>query len=277
MSHQMPEPHGPKPHSARIYDYYLGGKTNYGPDRQVAGQTLGVYPNALTAARENREFMHRAVRYLARERGIRQFLDIGTGIPSAPNLHQVAQREDAACRVVYADNDPIVLTYARALMSGTPEGATDYIEADVRDPGRILEHARRTLDFERPVALSLVALLHFLGDEDDPQGIVRTLMDALPPGSAMVLSHGTDELDIALRKVVDVYQSQGITVQLRGEREIRQLFAGAGLTLIEPGIVATCEWHPEMEDGQDGMRRPAGSISRSEVGCWAAVGTKPGV
>ncbi|NSC24670.1 SAM-dependent methyltransferase [Streptomyces albus subsp. chlorinus] len=275
MSHQMPEkPVGTKPHTARMYDYYLGGKTNYGPDRQVAGQTLAVYPNALVAARENREFMHRAVRYLAREQGITQFLDIGTGIPSTPNLHQVAQREDPACRVVYADNDPIVLTYARALMKGTPEGATDYIEADVRDPERILDRARKTLDFARPIALSLIALLHFLGDDDDPHGIARTLLAALPPGSALALSHATDELDPTLHRVVEVYGQQDITVRLRGAEEIRKLFADTGLTLVEPGVVATCEWHPEMEDKQDGMRRPPGSISPSEVGCWAAVGIK---
>ncbi|MBO8193189.1 SAM-dependent methyltransferase [Streptomyces oryzae] len=275
MSHQMPESTGAKAHSARMYDYYLGGKTNYGPDRRVAGQTMAVFPNVLTAARENREFMHRAVRHLAREQRIRQFLDIGTGIPSAPNLHQVAQREDPTCRVVYADNDPIVLTYARALMNGTPEGATDYIEADVRDPKRILGHARDTLDFAQPVALSLVALLHFLGDGDDPQGIVRTLVDALAPGSALVLSHGTDELDVTLRKVVEIYGSQGITVQLRGAEDVRAFFTGAGLSLVEPGIVATCDWRPELADSQDGMRRPPGSISPEEVGCWAAVGLKP--
>ncbi|MBO8187146.1 SAM-dependent methyltransferase [Streptomyces spirodelae] len=275
MSHQMPESTGAKAHSARMYDYFLGGKTNYGPDRQAAAQTMAAFPNVLTAARENREFMHRAVRYLAREQGIRQFLDIGTGIPSAPNLHQVAQREDPACRVVYADNDPIVLSYARALMSGTPEGATDYIEADARDPKRILDHARGTLDFDRPVGVSLVALLHFIADADDPQGIVGTLVDALAPGSALVVSHGTDELDTTLRKVVEIYAAQGITVQLRGTEDVRELFTATGLTLIEPGIVATCDWHPEMADSQDGMRRPSGSITPEEVGCWAAVGLKP--
>ncbi|MBQ1119247.1 SAM-dependent methyltransferase [Streptomyces smyrnaeus] len=275
MSHQMPESTGAKAHSARMYDYFLGGKTNYGPDRQAAAQAMAAFPNVATAARENREFMHRAVRYLAREQGIRQFLDIGTGIPSAPNLHQVAQRENPTCRVVYADSDPIVLAYARALMSGTPEGATDYIEADARDPKRILDHARGTLDFDQPVALSLVALLHFIGDADDPQGIVRTLVDALVPGSALILSHGTDELDVTLRKVVDIYGAQGITVQLRGTEDVREFFTATGLTLVEPGIVATCDWRPEMVDSQDGMRRPPGSISPEEVGCWAAVGLKP--
>ncbi|MFI7241822.1 SAM-dependent methyltransferase [Streptomyces qinglanensis] len=275
MSHQMPETTGAKAHSARMYDYFLGGKTNYGPDREAAAQSVAAFPNTLTAARENREFMHRAVRYLAREQGIRQFLDIGTGIPSAPNLHQVAQQEDPACRVVYADNDPIVLTYARALMSGTPEGATDYIEADARDPKRILDHANGTLDFDQPVALSLVALLHFIADEDDPQGIVRTLVDRLAPGSALIVSHGTDELDVSLRKVLEIYRAQGITLRFRDREGVREFFSANGFSLVEPGIVATCDWHPELVDRQDGIRRPAGSITPEEVGCWAAVGLKP--
>jgi SAM-dependent methyltransferase len=274
MSHQMPESPGAKAHSARLYDYFLGGKTNYAPDRAAASKAMAAYPNVMTAARENREFMHRAVRYLARELGIRQFLDIGTGIPSQPNLHQVAQREDPTCRVVYADNDPIVLTYARALMSGTPEGATDYIEADARDPKRILDHARSTLDFEQPIALSLIALLHFIGDADDPRGVVRTLVDALAPGSALVLSHGTDELDPVLLKVIEIYTQQGITAQLRGKDEVRQYFTENGLDLVDPGLVASCDWRPELADSQDGLRRPVGSISATEVGVWAGVGLK---
>lgn len=271
MNNASPAPASPglRPHTARLYDYFLGGKTNYGVDRKLAAEALSLYPNTMVAARHNRAFMHRVVRYLGREAGLCQFLDIGTGIPTEPNLHQVAQREHPEARVVYSDNDPIVLAHARALMTGSPEGATDYVEADVRDPELILEHAGRTLDFDRPVALSLIALMHFVGDADDPFGIVRRLVDALPSGSALALSHATLELDPGLQKVADAYGRQGLEVRLRDHEQVLGFFSG--LELVEPGLVATCDWRPELDDSP----QDADMVDRSEVGVWAALGIKP--
>ncbi|MGH3264356.1 MAG: SAM-dependent methyltransferase, partial [Trebonia sp.] len=178
------------PHPARMYDYYLGGKDNFAIDRETAEAALKSWPTGPIAARENRGFLARAVRYLAGDVGIRQFLDIGTGLPSASNTHEVAQEVAPDSRVVYADNDPLVLAHARALLTSTPAGRTAYIEADLREPEKILANpaVRETLDFGRPVALMLVAILHFFTDEEDPGGIVTTLLAALPPGSYLVAS-----------------------------------------------------------------------------------------
>ncbi|CAL9336269.1 hypothetical protein SUDANB32_00170 [Streptomyces sp. enrichment culture] len=183
---------------ARVYDWLLGGKDNYPVDEAV-GRRLP--PQAKDAARQNRAFMHRAAAWLA-DRGVDQFLDIGTGIPTEPNLHQIVQRVVPAARIVYVDNDPVVLRHAEALLVSSPEGATEYVQADVREPGEILRHARDVLDLSRPVALSLIALLHFLPDDQDPQGIVRELVDALPPGSHLVLSHAASDLHSDLARQV---------------------------------------------------------------------------
>src|SRR5439155_7565350 len=174
-----------KPHAARMYDYLLGGKDHFAIDRETAEKGIKLIPTGRTAARENRAFLGRAVRYLVAEAGIRQFLDIGTGLPSANNVHEVAQGLVPSCRVVYVDNDPIVLAHARALLTSSPEGKTAYIHADLREPDRILKDPAtlRTLDFDKPIALMLVAILHFLPDEWDPRGIITTLLDALPSGS----------------------------------------------------------------------------------------------
>ncbi|WP_369200821.1 SAM-dependent methyltransferase [Streptomyces sp. PU-14G] len=268
---------GNTPHSARIYDYFLGGKTNYRVDRKAAAATLAALPDVMTAARQNREFMQRSVRYLARERGMRQFLDIGTGIPTAPNLHQVAQQEQPTARVVYSDNDPIVLAHARALMTSTPEGATDYIEADVRDPEVILEHAGKTLDFAQPVTVSLVALLHFVPDTDDPPALVSRLLRDLAPGSALVLSHGTDDLEIkdetgSVHDVERVYRDRGIFLTVRPRESVAGFFRG--LDLVEPGIVASCDWHPEITAPDEPPALP-GAVSAAETSVWAGVGIKP--
>ena len=267
----MSQPIGAAP--ARMYDYYLGGKSNYTADREAAAKVLSVFPSALTAARENREFMHRAVRHLARDRGIRQFLDIGTGIPTAPNLHQVVQAARPDARVVYVDNDPVVLAHDRALMNSTPEGRTAYIEADVREPGRILRQAARTLDLDRPVAVTLVALLHFVGGDADPEGIVRTLMADLPPGSALAISQASDELDPRLRDVVKIYAEQGLEVALRDKEQTAAFFAAGGTELLEPGITVTYEWHPEFI-GAGEHARPADSMTPAESGVWVGVGLK---
>ena len=260
-----------RPHTARMYDYFLGGMTNYQVDRETAVAALQAYPNATVAARQNRAFMHRVVRYLGRERGIRQFLDIGTGVPTEPNLHQVAQTEHPESRVVYTDNDPIVLTYARALLTGTREGATDYVEADVREPQRILEHARTFLDFEQPVALSVIALFHFLDDEDDPFGLVKQLVEALSPGSSLALTHGTVDLDPGMQALADAYNERGVTTRFRTHEEVLRFFDG--LDLVDPGLVPTCDWRPEF--AAEGMAQLPGMVDASEVGVWAGLGIKP--
>src|ERR1700719_4702836 len=184
-----------KPHAARIYDYLLGGKDHFAVDRETAEKGIKLIPTGRTAARENRSFLGRAVRFLVAEAGIRQFLDIGTGLPSANNVHEVAQGLVPSCRVVYVDNDPIVLAHARALLTSSPEGKTAYIHADLREPERILSDpvTRATLDFSQPVGLMLVAVLHFVPDEAQPRRIVDTLLDALPSGSYLVASHATSE------------------------------------------------------------------------------------
>jgi len=175
-------------HQARVYDYMLGGKDNYAADREAAEASIKVWPDMLWAARANRAFLGRAVRYLATDAGIRQFLDIGTGIPTAGNTHQVAQAIAPQSRVVYVDYDPVVLAHARALLTSTGEGATEYIDADLRDTGTILERAARLLDFTKPVAVTMLAILHALPDSDDPYAIVATVMDAVPPGSYLAIA-----------------------------------------------------------------------------------------
>jgi hypothetical protein len=186
-----------RPHPARVYDYLLAGKDHFAVDRVTAEKALDAVPTLRVAARENRAFLGRAVRYLVAEAGIRQFLDVGTGLPSASNVHEVAQSIVPECRVVYVDNDPIVLAHARALLASEPQGKTAYIEADLRQPDRILADPTvlGTLDFSQPIALMLVAILHFIPDEEHPAGIVRTLLGALPSGSYLVASHGSTEYD----------------------------------------------------------------------------------
>ncbi|MEV0320279.1 SAM-dependent methyltransferase [Streptomyces sp. NPDC050658] len=229
-----------KPHPARVYDWLLGGKDNYLVDQQM-GEKLP--PEARANAARNRAFMHRAAAWLAHS-GIRQYLDIGTGIPTEPNLHQIVQKIAPESRVVYADNDPIVLRHAEALLVSTPEGATDYIQADVRSPEAILDHARDFLDFSRPVALSLIALLHFITDDEDPYALTRTLVDALPSGSLLVLSHGTtDEHPELVDSVKNTYKEGQVPLRMRRRAEIEPFFEG--LELVEPGLVTATRWYQE--------------------------------
>ncbi|WP_086779467.1 SAM-dependent methyltransferase [Streptomyces griseus] len=229
-----------KPHPARVYDWLLGGKDNYAVDQEV-GEKLPAEARA-NAAR-NRAFMHRSAAWLARQ-GVDQFLDVGTGIPTAPNLHQIVQRITPTARIVYADNDPIVLRHAEALLVSSPEGATDYLHADVREPEAILELARKVLDFDRPIALSLIALMHFLRDEDDPYGITRTLVGALAPGSFLVLSHGTADQHPELREETEkAYRKGAIALRMRTRAEVEPFFEG--LELVAPGLVPAAEWYQE--------------------------------
>ena len=217
-----------RPHPARVYDYLLGGKDNFAADRETAETVMQSWPSVRTAARENRAFLGRAVRYLVQERGIRQFLDVGTGLPAANNVHEVAQALQPECRVVYADNDPIVLAHARALLASSPEGRTTYIDSDLRNPEKILAspEVAKTLDLSQPVALMLVAVLHFVPDEDGAAHCVSTLLDALPPGSYVVASHVTLEYNPdGVAGAGRTYQDRGLAGQLRTSRSGR----GAGL------------------------------------------------
>ncbi|MBA9007065.1 SAM-dependent methyltransferase [Thermomonospora cellulosilytica] len=255
-----------RPHPARMYDYYLGGKDNFQADREAAEQAIRGWPALRTAARANRAFLGRAVRFLAGEAGIRQFLDIGTGLPNKDNVHEVAQRIDPACRVVYVDNDPIVLAHARSLLTSTPEGRTAYVDADLRDPEKILAEARATLDFDRPIALMLVAVLHFMPDEYGPRRIVQTLVDELPSGSYVAATHVTSEFSPeVVANAGEAYRRGGIPGQDRGRAEIHDLVF-AGLELVEPGLVVCSEWRPD-----PGGERPA----PAEVACYGGVARKP--
>ncbi len=238
-----------KPHPARVYDWLLGGKDNYPVDEQLARHILKSDGGATRAARSNRWFMQRATRWLVREAGIRQFLDIGTGIPTEPNLHQIAQGAAPDARVVYVDNDPIVLAHAEALLRGTPQGTTEYIQADAREPAVILEQAGRVLDFGQPVALSLIALMHFIADEDGAHDLVTTLVDVLAPGSYLVLSAMTADFEPEdVRRGIEMYAAGGVTLVGRSHAEVGRFFKG--LDLVEPGIVSVPDWHPELAEGE---------------------------
>ena len=253
-----PDAFGPLPpgvdasraHSARMYDFYLGGTDHFPADRATAEKAMESWRSVRTAVRENRAFLGRAVRYLAEEAGIHRFLDIGSGLPSAGNVHEVAQSVAPDSRVVYVDNDPMVLVHANALLTGTPEGHTAFIRADLREPAKILAHpaVREVLDPGRPVALMLVAVLHFLPDEEDPHAIVRTLVDALPSGSHLVASHVTPEFDPdGVNGLVRSYRAGGVPAQARPAGDFARL-AFAGLDLVEPGVELVSEWRPEGAD-----------------------------
>ncbi|WP_329114857.1 SAM-dependent methyltransferase [Streptomyces sp. NBC_01465] len=233
-----------KPHPARMYDWFLGGKDNYPVDVAMAEQLLQLDPRGREMALTNRAFMHRATRWLAESAGVRQFLDIGTGIPTEPNLHQIAQQAAPDARIVYCDNDPIVLAHAEALLRSTPEGVTEYVQADAREPQTILEQARKTLDFEKPVALSLVALLHFIED-DDAHTLVDKLVEQLPSGSYVVVSHVTGDFDLAgAAKAAALYRERGMTLRLRTRAEVAAFFEG--LELVEPGVELAAEWKSDL-------------------------------
>ena len=232
------------PHFARIYDYWLGGKDNFAVDRAAGDQAIRAFPDIAVSARANRAFLARAVRFLVGEAGIRQFLDIGTGLPTGNNTHEVAQYVAPESRVLYVDNDPFVLSHARALLASRPEGMTEYIEADLRDPQKILDVAARLLDLEQPVAVMLMTILQHIDDEDDPAKIVATLMAALPPGSYLALSHPAKDIDAAsmakMAKRLNRILPESIT--LRSRSEVTTFFAG--LDLVEPGIVQASKWRP---------------------------------
>ncbi|MGW2050584.1 SAM-dependent methyltransferase [Streptomyces sp. NPDC001858] len=255
-----------RPHSARMYDYYLGGKDHFEVDKLAAETVAAAYPGIFVCARENRAFMHRATRVLAQEHGIRQWLDIGTGIPTEPNLHQVAQSVVPEARVVYADNDPLVLKYAERLMRSTALGRTTYVEADVNDPDTLLDSPAlaEVLDLDQPVALSLNALMHFVTDAQDPYGIVSRLLAVLPSGSALALSHCTPDFDPATwQKVTAIYTGAGTPVQFRSQSDVARFFDG--LDLLDPGVTVGHRWRPDS----------APQATDAEVSLWTGVGIKP--
>jgi S-adenosyl methyltransferase len=250
---------------ARIYDYWLGGKDNFQADREAAELMIKQYPDIVAGVRKNRAFLGRAVHYLAAEAGIRQFLDIGTGLPSSNNTHEVAQRAAPESRIVYVDNDPIVLSHAQALLTSTPEGACAYIDADIRDTGKILKDAANLLDFSRPVAVCLIMILQFVPDEDDPASIVRTLIDAVPSGSYLTIAHPASDVDQyvgpALRQLST--RMGGTRAVPRSHQQVSGFFDG--LDLVEPGVVQLHRWRPG--SGVDDTGR--------DLAAYGAVARKP--
>ena len=230
-------------HPARRYDYWLGGRDNFPADRESGDAIAAAFPGIRIAVLENRRFLRRAVAFLARQ-GIRQFLDIGSGIPTSPNVHEVAQAVDTTARVVYVDNDPVVLAHARALLTGSPAGATAYLDADLREPEKIVEEARGRLDPRQPVGLLLIATAHFIPDEDDPYGIVSRLVTTLAPGSYLVMSHATSDY-LPPELVADIASGRHGAGKLRTREEFARFFDG--LELVPPGIVPVAEWRADEE------------------------------
>lgn len=252
------------PHGYRVYDYWLGGRNNFEVDRAAAEQVIAAYPRVVVGVRAQRAFLGRVVRYLAAEAGIRQFLDIGTGLPSLENTHEVAQRAAPESRVVYVDNDPVVLMHARSLLVSSPEGATDFLDADLRDPGKILAEAARTLDFGQPVAVLLLGILHSISDEENPHQIVRRLVNATPSGSYLAISQIANDVAAQATRAMQAYNTRvDVPVTPRSQAEVARFFSG--LDLLEPGLVQLHRWRPRAEvPGTD-----------LEIPNYGGVGRKP--
>jgi len=255
------------PNVARVWNYLVGGRDNFEADRQAAKQLVAAAPVMEQVAPASRAFLRRAVTFLAAEAGIRQFLDIGTGIPTPPNVHEAAQSIAPHCRVVYVDNDPIVLAHARALLTGTPEGITAYIDADLREPGKIIEVAQKTLDFSQPIAVIIVGTLHLISEEEQPYPIVARLLDAVPSGSYLLINHPASDIQAhVVAEGAKRYNQSVATPQTRRDHaEVARFFGG--LELLSPGVVQTHRWRPE----------PGDSVPEQaeDVSAWAGVGRKP--
>ena len=251
------------PHISRVYDYWLGGKDNFAADRELGEQTRRAYPNIVDSVRANRAFLARSVRFLTVDRGIRQFLDIGAGLPTANNIHEVAQREAPDARIVYADNDPVVLTHARALLRSTPQGGLAYLDADMRYPDMILAEAVKTLDFSQPVAVMLLTVLQFASD-DDVYSVVERLTDACAPGSYLAISHPASDIEADRHNemVRRMNASMAQKVRLRDHAGVARMFNG--LELVEPGIVKASQWRPDTD-----AERTTPTV------LWAGVARKP--
>jgi hypothetical protein len=248
-------------HSARVHDYWLGGKDNFAADRAAGDAVMEAYPGIVMSVRANRAFLARVVRFLAAEAGIRQFLDIGTGIPAANNTHEVAQAVESSCRVVYVDYDPVVLLHAEALLTSSTAGTVDYLEADLREPQAILERAARILDFSQPVAVMLIAIMHLIVDEDDPYRIVGQLMAAVPAGSYLALSQVASDIEAErMAEAAKRYNRLARETQRhRNHAEVARFFDG--LDLVEPGLVPVQQWRPASE-----LEAAARSAMRGGVG-----------
>jgi hypothetical protein len=252
------------PHSARIWNYWMGGKDNYAVDREAGDAWVAVSPDIVNDAKQSRQFLIRAVRYLAGEAGIRQFLDIGTGLPTMQNTHEVAQQVAPESRIVYVDNDPLVLVHARALLTNTtPEGVTTYIDADVHDPDQIVSDARNVLNFTKPIAVMFMGILGHLADYDEARSIVARVLAAVPSGSYLALYDGvmTDE---AKDEATDAYADTGaVAYHLRSPEQIGRFFEG--LDLVDPGLVSISQWRPD--------RALVGAVK--PAGCYGAVARQP--
>ncbi|MBF8191250.1 SAM-dependent methyltransferase [Nonomuraea sp. K274] len=257
------------PHSARIYNYWLGGKDHFDIDRVIGEQVVQAEPEMVAMMRHNRTFLGRAVDHLVRERGIRQFLDIGTGLPVADNTHEVAQRAAPESRIVYVDNDPIVLVHARALLTSSPEGATDYIDADLRDPRTILSAAAKTLDFGEPVAVMLLGVLNHIAEDAQALAIVRTLMDALVPGSHLVISVNTNVLNPEnMNRAAAAYNEAfgNPPIYLSTPERLAAFFEG--MEMVDPGLVPAARWKPIAADSPF-------EDETSDMDLYVGVGRKP--
>ncbi|WP_157250279.1 SAM-dependent methyltransferase [Nonomuraea typhae] len=251
-----------RPHSARVYDYIMGGKDNFAADRETAAKVLADWPGLRTSMLANRGCMHRMARYLT-GLGVKQFIDVGTGIPSSPNLHEVVQESVPEARIVYIDNDLIVLTHARALLTGTPAGRIAYIQADMRTPEVLLgdPSLHEVIDLSQPVALTVIAMLQFV---EDAQGLVESLLEPLAPGSYLAITIPTNELAPESEQLAREYTNRGIPMYLRTRAEVERLFTG--LELLDPGVVPMPRWHPAPGD------QP---LPDSATNMYAAVGRKP--
>jgi hypothetical protein len=248
-------------HPARVYDYWLGGSNNFPADREAAERVLAATPGLRERVRAGRDFLVRVVRYLAGPAGIRQFLDLGTGIPSANNTHEVAQSIEPSARVVYVDNDPIVLAHATKLLTSTPHGSTDFILADLRDPEPILARARQTLDFDQPIAVLLLGVLHLVQDDEDPWGVVARVMAAVPVGSYLVISHPALDIHPGQAEAQRRYNERVATPQtLRTREDVARFFAN--LELVEPGLVQVHQWRPDHDVDRDGAPTAHGGLAR---------------
>jgi hypothetical protein len=236
------------PHSARLWNYWLGGKDNFASDRAAGDEIARRFPSIVALAVADRAFLHRAVRYFVADEGIRQILDIGTGLPTADNTHDVAQALAPETRIVYVDNDPLVLVHARALLTSTPEGVTDYIEADLHDPAAIVREAVRTLDFDKPIAITLLGIMHFILDDEEARQVVRQLVDAVPAGSYLTIAHGCNDINREQADDIVAYWNQYGTPKIvyRSAAEIARFFDG--LELLTPGVVPCSRWRPRPGD-----------------------------
>ena len=252
-------------HPARVYDYWLGGKDNYPADRAAGAAAAEANPAILVGVRANRSFLRRAVQFLTADAGIRQFLDIGTGLPSANNTHEVAQAIAPESRIVYVDNDPIVLAHARALLTSAPEGATAYIDADARDPEKILQAAAQTLDFSQPIAVMTLMIMQYIPDSDDPHGIVARLVAGLAPGSYLVASDTAKDIDAetVANATGRLNQRMGAQLVPRTKAQIASYFSG--LDMVEPGLVPLNRWRPGPDD----------PVLEKDLPTYCGIGRKP--